>query len=139
MDGLKKLDRALERCQNLHGVLNDFLRHVQKLNIRYNYNEKKWTKIRNELKDVITYDPSLTYPISYISPYNKTIQTRTSKEVICSNMGINMKIIKIKRSLESMINEIQRSIKRHSNTDYPLIYISQGSDNKIIVRHLYKY
>lgn len=134
---LKQLDKALERCQNLHEVLNDFLRHVQKLNIRYNYNEKKWMKIRNELKNVIAWDPS--YSMNCISLYNNDLQTRTSKELICSNMGINMKIIKIKRSLESMINEIQRSIKRHSNTDYPLIYISQNSDNKIIVRHMYNY
>ncbi|KAL5281889.1 hypothetical protein ACFFRR_005285 [Megaselia abdita] len=135
---LKKLDKALEKCQNLHGVLNDFLRHVQKLNIRYNYNEKKWTKIRNELKDVITWDPSCSHSCCVI-PYNNNMQTRTSKELISSNMGINMKIIKIKRSLESMILEIQRSIKRHSNTHYPLIYISQSSDNKILVRHMYNY
>lgn len=135
---LKKLDKALERCQNLHGVLNDFLRHVQKLNIRYNYNEKKWAKIRNELKDVITWEPS--HAMDCVSPrLNNSLQTRTSRELISSNMGINMKIIKIKRSLESMIHEIQRSIKRHSNTQYPLIYISQNSDNKIIVRHVYNY
>lgn len=135
---LKKLDKAIGRCQNLHEVLNDFLRHVQKLNIRYNYNEKKWAKIRNELKDVITWDPS--YSVDCVSPCNNNkIQTRTSKELICSNMGINMKIIKIKRSLESMIHEIQRSIKRHCNTQYRVIYISQNSDKKIVVRHLYKY
>lgn len=134
---LKKLDKALEKCQNLHGVLNDFLRYVQKLNIRYNYNEKKWKQVRNELKDVITWEPSCS--MHCMSPCSNSLETRTSKELICSNMGINMKIIKIKRSLESMIHEIQRSIKRHSNTQYPLIYISQNSDNKIIVRHVYNH
>lgn len=129
---LKKLDKALERCQNLHGALNDFLRHVQKLNIRYNYNEKKWSKVRSELKDVIAWDPS--YSMNCVSPYKNNMQTRTSKELMCSNVGINMKIIKIKRSLETMIHEVQRSIKRHSNTHYSLVYISPKNDKKIIVR-----
>lgn len=137
---LKKLDKALEKCQNLHGILNDFLRHVQKLNLRYNYNERKWMKIRNELKDIITFDPlAFSLPQATSSPINKSVQTRTSKELIFSNMSINMKIIKIKRSLESMIHEIQRSIKRHSNSNYPQIIISQDKDNKIIVRHLYHF
>lgn len=132
---IKKLDKALENCQNLHGDLNNFLRYVQKLNIKYNYNEQKWVLLRNELKDVIKFDPE--HLIIYRAPSNHDVQVRTSKELIYASMGINMKIIKIKRSLESMLNEIQRSIKRHSEIQYPMIYLSKNSDNKIIIRYVY--
>ena len=131
MHEIKKIDTALEKCQNLHGILNDFLRHVQKLNLRYNYNEKKWNKLRNELNDVICSSPSDQFdsPVKSPSPSKsppnepcfhdfESENSRSNKDFVGLSLEINMKIIKIKRSLESMMHEVQRSIKRHAQSDY---------------------
>lgn len=127
------LENALKSCEYLQSTLKDSLKTVRRLNLRYNldwfvknyntYIGSIWeqykikfnvnSKLVDSHIDTANSDEpskSNTSPLHNIRLYGKSLSARSSSELLGGNAKINYKFIRIKRSLETVLLQIQRAI-----------------------------
>ncbi|CAD7000399.1 unnamed protein product [Ceratitis capitata] len=140
MDETKVLEAALQNCQHLERSIYESIRLVRRLNIRYNSdwllkNYKKymaniWSQYQCKMPETTRSVTSVrSIPISSsnssiaAASAHKQLRKRSSHVVmvlsgarssheLCGiNRQINYKFIKIKRSMETLIHQIQHAIE----------------------------
>lgn len=124
MDETKVLEKALKNCENLEKSLYESIKLVRRLNIRYNsdwllknytnYMANIWVQYRCS-SPVKRHLPAAagqhTKPAKLKTSNAATVLgPRSSLELCGSNRKINYKFIKIKRSMEAAMLQIQRAI-----------------------------
>lgn len=115
MEESKVLEAAIKSCKLLECSLNKSIKAVRRLNIRYNvdwlilnynsYIANIWSQYNCKM-DLAKNKPTK----SRKSTNNLNLSTRSSQELFGDNRKINFKFIKIKRGMEAMMLQLQRTI-----------------------------
>lgn len=121
---ISKIETAIKTCQELEKDIQSTIKHVTKLNKKYNplwqryffksenyfkFNEEEEVKEENNLTTNKLFDPSEIHEVNLSTEMKK--EKRLLKEIIQGYSKINTKLIKIQRSVESITNEIKLNIK----------------------------
>ncbi|KNC31112.1 hypothetical protein FF38_06658 [Lucilia cuprina] len=136
MEECKVLDTAIKSCKLLERSLHHSISEVRRLNIRYNvdwliqnynaYIANIWTQYHckmdlPKLKNKSTKSRKT-------AKNNLNLTTRSSQELCGNNRKINYKFIKIKRGMEAMMLQLQRTIEI-ANRQRNFIHFSFGSQD----------
>lgn len=121
---ISKIETAIKTCQELEKDIQSTIKHVTKLNKKYNppwkryffksenyfkFLEEDEVKEENNLSTNKLFDPSEIHEVNLSTEMKK--EKRLLKEIIQGYSKINTKLIKIQRSVETITNEIKLNIK----------------------------
>lgn len=120
---INKIETAIKTCQDLEKDIQSTIKHVSKLNKKYNplckrYFLKSENYFKSQEEEVVEqnnlstnklFDPSEIHEENLSSEMKK--EKRLLKEIIQGYSKINTKLIKIQRSVESISTEIKLNIK----------------------------
>ncbi|XP_065356019.1 uncharacterized protein LOC135950401 [Calliphora vicina] len=119
MEESRVLESAIKSCKLLERSLNRSINEVRRLNIRYNvdwlienynsYIANIWSQYHCK-KDVTNLKSKATKSRKS-TKNNLNLSSRSSQELCGNNRKINYKFIKIKRGMEAMMLQLQRTIE----------------------------